>query len=228
MFNLMKIEFSKNKMKNDIWGFIAANVGIFLLSTVMAFVVGFNGMTDKGAIYYHIEQIVQVTTVIFIVYGAILMCGLIIDEFNDGTIKNMFLYPESRGKIVLSKIFTVLAFVTISIIATLFIQLIIFVATNGIFHFYSNLGYGHLMHNPIIYITALISAIGFTLLSVIVSYKSKSTILTILLILLLSGKTYAGGYETTNTFTIVLLISTFVVGLTTCVYVLKDVKNIDV
>jgi len=34
MFNLMKIEFKKNKMKSDIFGVVLANIAIFIASTI--------------------------------------------------------------------------------------------------------------------------------------------------------------------------------------------------
>ncbi len=80
MFNLMKIEFKKNKMKSDIFGVVLANIAIFIASTITAILVGFKDVSQENVIYYHIEQIVQVTVVIFSVYGAILVGNLVGDD----------------------------------------------------------------------------------------------------------------------------------------------------
>lgn len=228
MLNLMKIEFKKNKMKNDIFGVILANVGIFILSVSTAFLVGFHQISEDTAKYYHIDQIVQLTTVIFAVYGAILICNLIVDEFKEGTINGLFLYPKSRERIILSKIFTVLAFVIISAVITLIIQLILFVATNNIFNFYIDLDYGYLVKRPLVFIIALASVVGFTLIATFIAYKSKSSIITVLITLLLSGKAYSGSFGNNIISYFLVSIIILIIGIITTIYVIKDIKNIDI
>ena len=50
MFNLMKIEFKKNKMKSDIFGVVLANIAIFIASTITAILVGFKDVSQENVI----------------------------------------------------------------------------------------------------------------------------------------------------------------------------------
>lgn len=228
MFNLMKIEFKKNKMKSDIFGVVLANIAIFIASTITAILVGFKDVSQENVIYYHIEQIVQVTVVIFSVYGAILVGNLVGDEFNDGTVKTLFLYPQARERILLAKVCTVIAFVVLSIIFTLGLQLILFLVSNKVFSFYVGLGYNYIVSRPIIYFMGIISAIGFVLLATFISYKSKSTLLTVLVILLVSGKSYADRLGTRSTLNTIFPIIVFIIGILSYIYVAKNLNEIGI
>lgn len=228
MINLIKIEFKKNKMKYDILGAVLGNIAIFLLSTITAFLVDIRGFSDNSTIFYHIDQIVQLTAVVFIIYGTILLGELIVDEFKEGTCRRLFLYSYSREKIILAKILTIILFVTLSIILTLFIQLIVFVESNKIFGFYKYLNYSHILNNPTAYILGLIAAIGFVLSAAIVAYKSRSTIITLLITIFLSGKIYSTGYLTSKDNSMVYSLLILGIGIFSLIYIMIDIKNIDV
>ena len=66
------------------------------------------------------------------------------------------------------------------------------------------------------------------LLATFISYKSKSTLLTVLVILLVSGKSYADRLGTTSTLNTVFPIIIFIIGILSYIYVAKNLNEIDV
>lgn len=74
---------------------------------------------------YQLRTIVEDYEIFLVILILILSGTIICDEFKDGTIKLLLIKPYSRGKILLSKYFTVATVIGISILFLVTIQLII-------------------------------------------------------------------------------------------------------
>lgn len=228
MIKLMKIEFRKNKIVNEGIIVLAINFVIALLSAVVTFVVGFKDMDLREVVNYHIEQIIELTSVMFAIYGAILLSEFLISEFKEGTIKRLFQYSYSRDKIILSKIISVLIFVLVSLVISYGIQGAVFIFTNRVLNAYKNLSYIYLLDNIKSYVFAAIAVMGFLLVASFIGYKSKSYVLTILSIVLLAGEIFSKGFLTSNSLSPLYALVIFIIGIMFMVYILKNVKEIDI
>jgi ABC-type transport system involved in multi-copper enzyme maturation permease subunit len=110
MNELIKIEFKKMKLKKQMKGLIIANIVIFLLLSMVFFMDGMTGI-GMGLLHEIVVIIIQGT---FIVWQAVLISSLIIEEFKTKTIAHLYTYPIKRSAIFISKILlifmTMLAF----------------------------------------------------------------------------------------------------------------------
>lgn len=228
MIKLMKIEFKKNRIINEVLIVLAINFVVALLSALGTFIVGFRNMEYREVVNYHIEQIIELTSVMFAIYGAVLLGEFLISEFREGTIKGLFQYSYSRDKIILSKIISVLVFIFFSLIISYVIQGGLFIATNNLLNAYRDLSYISLLDNIKSYVFATIAVMGFLLIASFIGYKSKSYVITVLSIVLLAGEIFANGILTSNSLSFLYSLIILAIGIVFMIYTLKNVKEIDV
>ena len=82
-------------------------------------------INQQNNLNYQLRTIIE-DYEIFIIMLILIICSILIcDEFKDGTIKLLLIKPYSRGKILLSKYFTALIVIFISILILIIMQLLI-------------------------------------------------------------------------------------------------------
>ncbi|WP_416826075.1 ABC transporter permease [Ectobacillus polymachus] len=115
MLQLMKLEMKKFKLGWYIKGALIADLIILALFISLNYIQQIEGdifITNYEEAFLFIGAMVRGT---FIVFAAVLIAQLIIEEYKNKTILIMFSYPVQRKKIIASKLFIValLTFITI-------------------------------------------------------------------------------------------------------------------
>lgn len=115
MLQLMKLEMKKFKFGWYVKGALIANVVITALFILLNYIQQIEGnvfIESSEKAFLFIGAMVRGT---FIVFAAVLIAQLVIEEYKNKTILIMFSYPIDRKKIIASKLFIVaiLTFITI-------------------------------------------------------------------------------------------------------------------
>lgn len=117
------LEIAKNNMEN--------NEDYYLNKYIVDNKVNINKMNDSRGILINFFNEYELLIIVFLV---IVLGGIISDEFNKGTIKQLLITPSSRIKVIISKYMTSLIIFIFIFLFILIIQLII----SGIFFGYSS------------------------------------------------------------------------------------------
>ncbi|MDN4524029.1 hypothetical protein [Fictibacillus fluitans] len=116
MFNFMKLEMKKHRLKGLIRGVISANIVILALITVIFFAEKSNrviAFPDYTTLLAAIHSFIRPTMLMF---TGVLLVRLIIDEGRNKTMSLMFMYPVTRSKVMLYKSVMVFAFGFLTIV----------------------------------------------------------------------------------------------------------------
>lgn len=81
--------------------------------------------TSKANFYDYMFFVLELFSIVLIIYGVILAAGMIASEQTNGTLKMLVIRPYSRSKIVFGKLFTTMFFVTIFILLSALVSMII-------------------------------------------------------------------------------------------------------
>ena len=92
-------------------------------------------INKQNNLSYQLRTILEDYEIFFVILTLIVCSTIICDEFKDGTIKLLLIKPYSRGKILLSKYFTSIVVILITIILLILMQL----AIGGIIFGFSSL-----------------------------------------------------------------------------------------
>lgn len=127
MFKLMKLEWKKHKLPSYFKGVAICIITIFAAVSLMG--LGAKGEADAALTdftkYMTLANIFIRMT--FLIFSAVILSRLVIDEYKNKTIQLSFMYPLQRKMLMRAKLTIVFSFCFISmIIATFTISLLIF------------------------------------------------------------------------------------------------------
>ncbi len=117
MFKLMKLELRKFRIGFYIRSAIIANIVILGLMCFMSLNTEIQdglSLTDYSTAFTVIDTLVRGT---YIVFAAVLISNLVIDEFRTKSIMLLFMYPINRKKLIAAKLIIILLFTLIANIA---------------------------------------------------------------------------------------------------------------
>ena len=118
--NFIRYEHQENYAKNQLM--FEKNTTIDMYATPFAF----NTESTTETNYYdYMYFVLELFSIVLIVYGVVLAAGMIASEQTNGTLKMLAIRPYSRNKIALGKLFTTMLFVTIFILLSALISMII-------------------------------------------------------------------------------------------------------
>ncbi|WP_217593452.1 ABC transporter permease [Cohnella sp. GbtcB17] len=105
MLHLIKLELKKGRFSAYVWG---ALIAYALIAAFMATLYLTEGTASEEPAFRNYEEMLRgIDTIVratFIVYAAVLLAKLVVNEFKDKTISLLFAYPVSRKKIILAKL----------------------------------------------------------------------------------------------------------------------------
>lgn len=117
MFKLMKLELRKFRMGFYIRSAIIANIVIVGLMCFMSLnpeIQDGLSLTDYSTAFTIMDTLIRGT---YIVFAAVLISNLVIDEFRTKSIMLLFMYPINRKKLIAAKLIIILLFTMIANIA---------------------------------------------------------------------------------------------------------------
>ena len=116
MFHLIKLEIKKYKLYRYVLPAVICIIGVIAFLT-MSFITTLVDSRQAMDTYENTLRMIQVImTQIFIIFSAVLTTKIIMDEYKNRTILNMFTYPINRKKIIIAKLLVIVLFTMIAIL----------------------------------------------------------------------------------------------------------------
>ena len=118
MFSIIKLEMKKFKMSGYIKGVLISNLIIsiafwFMVCITPAEEIAASFASFSGILIPKVEFLVRS---VFIIYAAVLIGRLIIEEYSNKTITILFMYPIARKKLMISKLAIIVMFTFLSVL----------------------------------------------------------------------------------------------------------------
>lgn len=180
MLKLIKLEWKKHQLSSCFKGVAICIVAIF--ATVGLMVWG--SKVDSDLLFSDYAGYMSLTNIIiritFIIYSAVLLSRLVIDEYKNKTIQLLFTYPLERKKLMQAKIVIVFLFCFFSmILSTYIISMLVFVFNPMIGFFEIPVSISDIIATiPTTLINSLMTA-GVSLIPLYFGMRKKSTPATI-------------------------------------------------
>ncbi|MGG0703144.1 ABC transporter permease [Bacillus paramobilis] len=180
MFKLMKLEWKKHKLSSYFKGVAICIITIFAAVSLMG--LGAKGEADAALTdftkYMTLANIFIRMT--FLIFSAVILSRLVIDEYKNKTMQLLFMYPLQRKLLMRAKLTIVFSFCFISmIIATFTISLLIFFMNPMIGLIETPITMGEIIATvPATFISAFMIS-GISLIPLFFGMRKKSTPTTI-------------------------------------------------
>lgn len=128
MLKLMKLEWKKHQLFSCFKGVAICIVSIFAAVGLMVW----GSKVDSDLMFSNYAGYMSLTNIViritFIIYSAVLLSRLVIDEYKNKTIQLLFTYPLQRKKFIQAKLIIVFLFCFFSmIISTYIISMLVFI-----------------------------------------------------------------------------------------------------
>ncbi len=196
------------RVKNHVISIVIANVTIILLGMLFTFMLSIGEIPQNSATsdFTTMGIISMLITATFLVWEAVLIALIIVEEFRSKTISLLFTYPINRKKLIAAKLTLILVVTFISIAASEVFQNVCVFGLSKVFSFIIyEITLKDVLHTLIITISALLLG----MLPLYVGMIRKSTIATIISSLFIvsiavNSQTAVGGIITIIPIAIVL------------------------
>ncbi len=181
MFKLMKLEMKKFKVAGYIKGAIIANlviIGIMIAGILISKSEGELILNNYNFAFQMVDSSVKAT---FIIFASVLLSKLIIEEYKNGTMTLLFMYPINRKKLIVAKLIIVLIFTFVAIfLSNIFIDGIL-IAINSFTNFIPDEITKEILSNAIISInTSAVTSAFMSLIPLYFGMRKKSVPTTII------------------------------------------------
>jgi len=197
ILKLMKLEWKKHRLSRYFKGVAICIVAIFVAVGLMAW----GSRAESEQMFLDYAGFMSLTNIFirttFMIFSAVILSRLVIDEYKSKTMQLLFTYPLQRKKLMQAKLAIVFGFCFCSIIiATLIINMLIFFLNPIIGFFETPVSVGEIIATvPATFISAFMMA-GVSLIPLYFGMRKKSTPTTItssILIGLLINSTVSNG-----------------------------------
>lgn len=124
LLKLMKLEMRKIRIGNYIRASMLVNVVILGIICIISLT---EGMEEEGLLFADYDNVFSVIDTLirgtYIVFAAVLISQLVIDEFRNKSITVLFMYPISRKKLIAAKLLIIVLFtLAADIVGNLFVD----------------------------------------------------------------------------------------------------------
>lgn len=180
MLKLMKLEWQKHQVSSYFKGLAICIVAIFAAVGLMAW----GSKNESDLMFQNYTEFMSLTNIIiritFIIFSAVILSRLVIDEYKSNTIQLLFAYPLQRKKLMQAKLSIVFGFCFFSIIiATVVISILTYFVNPMIGFFEAPVSMGEMIATlPTTVINAFMMA-GISLISLYFGMRKKSVATTI-------------------------------------------------
>lgn len=170
---LIRLELSKFKIKKYIFASIFITIGICLFTTISLFAIEQDNATD------YTEAIKMINAAIidcYLIFSALLIIRLIVEEYIKRTILILFTYSVNRQHLMIAKVILVLAITVTGMIITQIVSVNYLIIVSP----YMKLGLNKFSYADFVYWLmqlgwAILLIIGFTLLNISVAFIKKTS-----------------------------------------------------
>lgn len=213
MQKLIKLEIKKHKVIGYWKAVLIINVFITALTCSIGFIEPIVGESDFGGSVFDLMTFNSIlTSAIFIVFSAVVLARIVIEEYRNKTIQLLFTYPISRKKLMQAKLILVFSVTVISVVFSSITQYLALSVLNPWLNLSSEIitPVAMLEALPKIILSALAVA-GIGLIPLFFGMLNKSTITTIICGVVMASilNSNAGGDSYLLQFAVVQLLLSF-------------------
>lgn len=167
MKELVKIELKKMSLKKEIRNLVIANVVIPIVAFVPI-------LADGGAMVEYAYSLVSlIILATFIVWQAVLISALVVDEFKSKTMMQLFTYPVKRSTLIIAKVGLIFVLVLAFSLITNLIQHSLFA---GLSLFITNFSYTLSIGDILRIVVTSVSSVMLAMMTLTVGVWMKSTV----------------------------------------------------
>lgn len=233
MMKLMKLEWKKNHLSKYFKTTLIATVLIFLITAFMAKMAQNQGELMFTNFNSYMSFVNIIIRVVFVIFSAVLLSRLVIDEYKNKTLQVLFTYPVNRKKVIQSKLMLIMGFCFVSILfSTIVISLLTFMVNPKLELFPQLLELGDVINTFPTIITISIMTACLSLIPLYFGMKKKSSSTTItwgVIIGLLVNATVSDGAATVNMVQLLVIPGILaLVGLTIVYFTFRHIESQDI
>lgn len=233
MMKLLKLEWKKNNLSQYIKTTIISTILIFSISTFMAIMAQRQGeqmFTDFNSYMSFVNIIIRV---VFVIFSAVLLSRLVIDEYKNKTLQVLFTYPVNRRKVIQSKLILILGFCFFSIFfSTIIISILTYILNPILNIFPQEMSLEDLVNTipTVLTISLMTSCLSLIPLYFGMKKRSSSTTITwgVIIGLLVNATVSDGSTTTSTTQMLVVPLVLALVGLTIVYITFRHIENQDI
>jgi len=230
---LMKLEWKKNHLSKYFKTTLIATVLIFLITAFMAKMAQNQGELMFTNFNSYMSFVNIIIRVVFVIFSAVLLSRLVIDEYKNKTLQVLFTYPVNRKKVIQSKLMLIMGFCFLSILfSTIVISLLTFMVNPKLELFPQLLELGDVINTFPTIITISIMTACLSLIPLYFGMKKKSSSTTItwgVIIGLLVNATVSDGAATVNMVQLLVIPGILaLVGLTIVYFTFRHIESQDI
>lgn len=137
MKKLINLEFKRIGLKKQLIALTIVNICITLLTFMMVTLNAFGNAEVTNPGYFTVSSIDILVKAFFIVWEAVLITQIIIEEFKNQTLIILYSYPVNRKDLLKAKLFIIISIIFTFIVISLFVQNVTFAILSNV------IGYVH-------------------------------------------------------------------------------------
>lgn len=228
MLKLMKLELKKQKMG---WYWKGAVIASFCVILLMGILPSLDQELEDafGSFEEVFAAIGTLVRGIFVIFAAVLISKLIIQEYNNKTMSVMFTYPVPRKKLITAKILLIMGITLMTILISNIVAIVAFVVLNSFTYLIPGVPTKELLiHQGYDALIQGLSAIGISMVPLYFGMRKKSVSATIVssIILMSVISSNTGGFSLSSF--IIIPISVGIIGLIIAYMSFRNVEKVDV
>ncbi|HCQ89716.1 MULTISPECIES: ABC transporter permease [unclassified Clostridium] len=180
MVSLIELELKRFNLKSHVFSVIIANIVILFLSVFMTYMLSIGQIPQTNLPSFELDTISISSMLIkatFLVWEAVLIARIIVEEFRSKTMSLLFTYPINRKKLIATKLMLILLVTFVSIVLSEFFQNICIFGVSKVLNFVS---YGIAPKDVFNLGITTITATLLGMLPLYIGMIQKSTIATII------------------------------------------------
>ncbi|MDQ0207492.1 ABC transporter permease [Alkalicoccobacillus murimartini] len=230
MYYLMKLELKKHKMGWYIKGAILANliiVGMLALLTLIEKLESETIFRTANDFFMFSGLLVRGT---FIVFAAVLISKIIIDEFKNRTSFVMFSYPINRKKIMATKLILIFSLTLITMILSTCFVVFSFIGLNEVFQLTPNVEFSEQLIRPELMSMMVfnLAAAGSALVPLYFGMRKFSipaTIVSGVLITIITNSSFGPDFSLVNLFYIPIVLTFMAIGI--IIFTIRNMNQLE-
>ena len=229
MFNLIKLEVKKFKLQGHVKSAFLVHLVLIALFWMLQVILQVENEPIDEIVSGSVMILEGLGRITFMIFAAVILSNIVIEEYNKKTINLMFMYPISRKKLILAKLIIVVVFTLINIL----ISNILLTATLHIANsFFDVLAWQLILSEvlgnmPMMILSTILSSF-VALIPLHFGMKKKSTTATMISGVLIVGLLNSGNGMMTLSSILPLVLVVAVVGILVVTSLLKRIDTEDV
>lgn len=229
MRKLIGLEIRKFKLFSFIKNVLIANVIVMGALCATYFAEKSDGIIAFPSFDMAFGAIGSMIRAIFIIFAAVLISKLIIDEYKNNSISLMFMYPINRKKIIIAKLIIVACFTFLTIFLSNLLVGSMFYLADSYFHFVPKALTSDVLVNGLLSMTlGAIASAGMALIPLYFGMRKKSVPTTIVSAIVLVSITSSSA-NNVNIFSFIFVpIALAIAGCVIAYFSFRNIEKVDI